>query len=72
LPEFGRKAVHVSVDLLHQTLGVAVQSQKYDALPTKLQFVLVVLNVERICCAACELLQGAKVGKGQLGAQLDA
>jgi len=64
LPDFGRKAVHVSVDLLHQALGAAGQSPNYDALPAKLQFVLVVLNVERICCAACELLQDAKVGKG--------
>ena len=64
LPDFGRQAVHISVELLHQALGKTGKPPKYGALLPKLQFVLVVLNLERICCAACDLLQGAKDGNG--------
>ena len=64
LPDFGRDAAHISVDLLHQALGKSGNAPKYKALPEKLQFVLIVLNLERICCAACDLVQEARNGNG--------
>ncbi len=64
LPEFGRQAVQASVDKLHKALGLSGKPSKYQALPAKSQFVLIVLNLERICCAACDLLRNAQIGKG--------
>lgn len=64
LPDFGRQAIQISVGLLHQALGNPGLLLKYQALPAKSQFVLVVLNLERICCAACDLLRGAKSVNG--------
>lgn len=64
LPAFGREAVHISVGLLHQALGKSGNAPEYKALPEKFQFVLIVLNLERICCAACDLVQEAKDSNG--------
>jgi hypothetical protein len=64
LPEFGRQAIQNSVVLLHQALSSPGKPQKYEALNTKWQFVLVALNMERICCAAYDLLSGAKSSNG--------
>lgn len=64
LPKLGRQAVHASVGLLHQALGAAGPVAKYETLPVKLQFVLVVLNLERICYAACNLLRGPQYSSG--------
>lgn len=64
LPEFGQKAVVISIELLHQHFGDSGQPPKYRTLLPKSQFVLIVLNLERICCAACDLLQNARVGNG--------
>ncbi|MGA9478662.1 MAG: hypothetical protein WBV21_12840, partial [Desulfobacterales bacterium] len=64
LPEFGQKAVKISVDLLHKNLGHSGQSGEYQALIPKFQFVLIALNLERICCAAYDLLKNARVGSG--------
>ena len=60
MPEFGRQAVHISVGLLHELCKVSNQPSRYDQLPPKMQFVLIALNLERICCAACDLLRKAK------------
>ncbi len=64
LPDFGRKATHISIGLLHQALGKSGKPPEYNALSEKLKFVLIVLNLERICCAACDLVQTAKDGNG--------
>ncbi|KAF0220522.1 MAG: hypothetical protein FD174_1176 [Geobacteraceae bacterium] len=64
LPEFGRKAVEISVSKLHEAIGNSGKSPKYQDLSEKAQFVHIVLNLERICCAACDLLDGAKVDNG--------
>lgn len=64
LPEFGQKAVEISVGMLHKNLGNSGQPSKYRALLPKFQFVLIVLNLERICCAACDLLSNAQAGNG--------
>ena len=60
MPEFGRKAVHISVGLLHELCKVSNQPSCYDQLPPKMQFVLIALNLERICCSACDLIIKAK------------
>ena len=60
MPEFGRQAVHISVGLLHELCKVSNQPSCYDELSPKMQFVLIALNLERICCAACDLLRKAK------------
>jgi hypothetical protein len=57
LPEFGQQAVHISVGMLHQMCSVVSQPSKYEQLSPKMQFVLIALNLERICFAACELVQ---------------
>lgn len=59
LPEFGKDAVEISVDVFHQYLDNSGISDAYRDLAPKLQFMLIVLNLERICCAACDLLQNA-------------
>ena len=64
LPEFGRKAVEISLDVLNQHLLNPVSASKSQDLEPKLQFVLIVMNLERICYAACDLLQNAKAGSG--------
>jgi hypothetical protein len=64
LPEFGRQAVEISLDVLNQHLTYPVSASRYQDLEPKLQLVLIVLNLERICCAACDLLQKAKTGSG--------
>lgn len=64
LPEFGQKAVHISVGLLHQMCKVIPQPSNYEQLSPKMQFVLIALNLERICFAACELVRGAGGGHG--------
>ncbi|WP_445371793.1 hypothetical protein ACH518_02835 [Methylomonas sp. HW2-6] len=56
LPEFGQKAVHLSVDMLHQMCKVVPQPSTYDQLPPKMQYLLIALNLERICSAACEFV----------------
>jgi len=62
LPEFGRQAVHISVGLLHELCKVVEKPSRYELLSPKMQFVLVALNLERICFAACDLLRNAKQG----------
>ena len=64
LPVFGQKAVEISVEMLHKHFASSGQPPKYRTLLPKSQFVLIVLNLERICCAACDLLQTAQVDKG--------
>jgi hypothetical protein len=64
LPDFGRKATHISIGLLYQALGKSGKPPEYKALSEKLKFVLIVLNLERICCAVCDLVQTAKDGNG--------
>lgn len=64
LPEFGQKAVHISVDMLHQMCKVVPQPSKYDQLSPKMQFVLIALNLERICFAACELVRESRGSHG--------
>lgn len=58
LPEFGQQAVHLSVGMLHQMCKVVPQPSKYEQLSPKMQFVLIALTLERVCFAACELVQG--------------
>ena len=60
LPEFGRQAVHLSVGMLHQMCTVVAQPSKYEQLSPKMQFVLIALNLERICFAACEVIQQSR------------
>ena len=62
LPKFGRDSVHISVDLLNQALGKNGKALKYNELLPKFQFVLIVLNLERIFCAGCNLVEMAKNG----------
>ena len=64
LPDFGQQAVHLSVGMLHQMCKVVSQPSKYEELSPKMQFVLIALNLERICFAACELIQQSKSGRG--------
>lgn len=60
LPEFGRQAVTEAVGLLHKELGLEKPVPDFRSLPVGLQFVLVVLNLERICYAACNMLTEEK------------
>ena len=64
LPDFGQQAVHLSVGMLHQMCKVVSQPSKYEELSPKMQFVLIALNLERICFAACELIQQSRSGRG--------
>ena len=64
LPEFGQQAVHLSVGMLHQMCKVVPQPSKYEQLSPKMQFVLVALNLERICFAACEMVQESRGRRG--------
>ena len=64
LPEFGQQAVHLSVGMLHQMCTVVPQPSKYTQLSPKMQFVLIALNLERICFAACELVQKSRGVRG--------
>ncbi len=63
LPEFGRQAIKISADTLQKALGKTGQPSKYQDLKPKFQFVLIVLNLERICFAAGDLLKSA-IGSG--------
>jgi len=62
LPEFGRRAVDISVTLLHESCKFVEQPSRYELLSPKMQFVLIALNLERISFAACDLLRNAKHG----------
>ncbi|MBI5235277.1 MAG: hypothetical protein HY886_03400 [Deltaproteobacteria bacterium] len=55
LPEFGRQAAHHSVGMLSEKSKRVSQPAKYEQHPPKMQFALIVLNLERICAAACDL-----------------
>ncbi|AMK76004.1 MULTISPECIES: hypothetical protein [Methylomonas] len=60
LPAFGQQAVHISVGMLHDMCKVLPPSSTYDQLPAKMQFMLIALNLERICFAACEIVQQSR------------
>jgi hypothetical protein len=64
LPEFGKQAVLLSVDLLHHELGLAKPVPEFKNIPVGLQFVIIVLNLERVCYAASKMLLDAKNGNG--------
>ncbi len=60
LPEFGKATVQESVNMLVQTSELKPKPPEYDQLAPKMQFILIVLNLERTCFAACELLRESK------------
>ncbi|MDQ3773656.1 MAG: hypothetical protein M3461_04405 [Pseudomonadota bacterium] len=60
LPKFAQKAIHSSVDILHQMCKAVPQPSKYAQLSPKMQFVLIALTLERVCFAACELVRESK------------
>jgi hypothetical protein len=59
MPEFGRLAVTEAVGLLHKNLGKEEPVPDFKNLPDGLKFVLIVLILERICYAACDMLTKA-------------
>lgn len=59
LPEFGKKAVVRSVGILITKLGLEEIEPKFENVPIDLQFVIIMLNLERVCYAACDLIEQA-------------
>lgn len=64
LPEFGKQAVRNAVDILHRELGLSKPVPEFKSLPVGLQFVVIVLNLERVCYAAGNMLMDAKNAQG--------
>lgn len=64
LPEFGKQAVHKAVDLLHHELGLAKPVPEFKSIPVGLQFVIIALNLERVCYAASTMFLDTKNGNG--------
>jgi hypothetical protein len=60
MPEFGKLAVKRAI----KYLGQKYNDIQYNKLPTNIRFALVVLVLERVCCAACDLIQNAKIKNG--------